>query len=124
MLKRFLSLIAFVIGILVFCTILIFFVSAQIEKQPTGYFVKVESLNVPVDITTTPIGVFVLYDKSKATEVWRENVQLTTYQDDVQLENAIDDWAVPYIAMYERQVALSNLVKTSKIVGEKIEHKK
>mgnify|MGYP001571221591 CR=1 FL=1 len=94
-----------------------------INKQYTGYFVKVEALNVPIDITTVPIGTFVLFDKSGSKEIWRENVALGTYTDDVQLEDVIDNWAIPYIEKYERQVALSNLAKTSKIVGQKIGHK-
>ena len=94
-----------------------------ITKGPTGYFVKVEALNVPNDITVTPIGTFVLYDKSGTNEVWRENVSLGTYQDDIQLEIAIDNWDIPYMDMYERQVALKALAKTSKIIGIKIGHK-
>ena len=94
------------------------------EKQPTGYFVKVEALNVPDDITATPIGTFVLYDKSGIKEVWRENVSLGTYESDIQLETAIDDWALSYIEKYERKVALSSLAKTSKIISVKIGHKK
>lgn len=94
-----------------------------IGKQPTGYFVKVETLNVPDDITIPPVGTFVLYDKTGAKEVWRENVQLATYSDDIQLQNAIDSWAIQYILMYEKQVTLINLATASKIVGKKIEHR-
>jgi hypothetical protein len=112
----------FIVGLLIFCTFL--FTSAQIEKkQPTGYFVKVEALNVPEDITAIPIGTFVLYDTTGTVEIWRENVALATYTDDTQLENAIDDWALPYIEKYAKQVALNDLAKTSKIVGKVITHK-
>ena len=122
--KMVLGPVAFIIGLLVFVSILL--VGAQIpprDKQPTGYFVKVEALNVPVDITVMPVGTYVLYDKDGIKEIWRENVNLDTYIDDIQLENALDSWALPYIAKYERKVALSTLAKTSKIIGQKIVHK-
>ena len=95
----------------------------QEGKNPTGYFVKVEALNVPEEITMTPIGTFVLYDKTGTKEIWRENVSLSTYVDDAQLEDAIDGWAVPYISNHKRQQALSSLAKTSKIINVKLEHK-
>jgi K+ transporter len=118
------------IGFLIIALMLIYtqmgrFLIAQIEetKNPTGYFVKVESINVPKDITNTPVGTFILYDKSGTMEIWRENIVLEAYKDDTQLETAIDYWAIPYISKYERKIALSNLLQTSQIVGQKIAHK-
>jgi hypothetical protein len=91
--------------------------------QPTGYFVEVEKLNVPLDITENPIGTFVVYAKDGTTVIWRENVKLSTYKNDKQLEEALDRWASPYIKKYEKKETLSNLAKTSEIIGQKLEHK-
>lgn len=101
------------------------FIPAQEElptPQPTGYFVKVERLLIPQDITESPIGTFVVYAQDGKTEIWRENVHLPTYQDDTQLRLAICRWADPYIARWERQQALDILSKTSMIIGQKLAH--
>lgn len=93
------------------------------EYKSTGYFVKVDSLIVPLDITQNPIGVFIVYTKDGNSEIWRENVRLDTYTTDEQLEKKVYEWANPYIADYERQKALQVLASTSLIVGKKIEHR-
>lgn len=92
--------------------------------QPTGYFVEVQSLVVPQDITQTPIGTFVVYAKNGKTVIWQENVHLAKYTTDEELETVLDAWANPYIDRYERQQALDDLAKKSKIIGKKLGHKR
>ena len=104
----------------------LFFARGQVlpAPQPTGYFVEVQNLVVPQDITQTPVGTFVVYAKDGTTAIWQENVHLAKYTTDAELETVLDAWANPYIDRYERQQALDNLAKTSKIIGKKLEHKK
>jgi hypothetical protein len=106
--------------------VLIFIVAATRgqETEETGYFVEVGNLNVSQDITEIPVARFILYAKDGKTKIWQENISLSQgYSTDEALELALCRWADQYIASWERQQALDTLVKTSKIIGKKLNHK-